>query len=122
MVITILGIVSGIVAFNVQGSVTTANHKAARIDLGQLTSALDQFFVRFSTYPTAHDGLGALVDPPSGYGILRALPVDPWGQRYVYRARPAGSRFPYEVFSSGPDGRPDTKDDIFPKDQPPATE
>ncbi|HEC98097.1 MAG TPA: general secretion pathway protein GspG, partial [Nitrospirae bacterium] len=35
--------------------------------------------------------------------------MDPWGNRYVYLLTGNG----YRLFSAGPDGKPDTGDDIF---------
>ena len=41
--------------------------------------------------------------------ILRA---DPWGQPYQYR-NPSRKGKKFDVFSAGPDGQPDTVDDIY---------
>jgi hypothetical protein len=49
--------------------------------------------------------------PPGGGEPAYSGPVkDPWGNDYVLRKRPTGSR--WEAFSAGPDGKPDTADDL----------
>jgi len=69
-------------------------------------------------YPTTEQGLAALVSKPDTpprptrwYQLYSELPLDPWGNGYVYRS--PGTKHPegYDLFSSGPDHKPDTKDD-----------
>ncbi len=48
-----------------------------------------------------------------GYGHKKLL-VDPWKNNYVYRLT-ADPNHPCDLFSAGPDGLPDTKDDIQPE-------
>lgn len=73
-------------------------------------------------YPTSAEGLQALLAPPAAKSerwqgpYLEAkggkLPLDPWGEPYVYRY--PGTRNPggYDIFSKGADHLPDTPDDI----------
>ena len=77
-------------------------------------SALDQYKVDVGNYPKS---LQDLVQQPSGttswHGpYLDRLPVDPWGNPYVYdypgRHNPGG----YDLLSAGPDGLVGTKDDV----------
>ena len=69
-------------------------------------------------YPSAEQGLAALVTRPAlapiprNYpedGYIRRLPQDPWGR---YRLRNPGRHGKLDVFSLGPDGIADTDDDI----------
>ena len=48
---------------------------------------------------------------PAGLGLLGNAPKDPWGQEYVYRFPGSRSRNGYDLFSAGPDRKPDTADD-----------
>jgi len=52
----------------------------AEQELRNLRSALKLYRERIGRYPTASDGLQALVTP----GILTSLPKDPWGYDYLY--------------------------------------
>jgi general secretion pathway protein G len=69
-------------------------------------------------FPTTEQGLRALVekpqippDPSRWYQLLPELSKDPWENDYVYRC--PGTKHPesYDLFSPGPDHKPDTKDD-----------
>jgi general secretion pathway protein G len=44
------------------------------------------------------------------------VPVDPWGHEFQYRypgtKNTEASSTPYDLFSMGKDGKPDTEDDI----------
>jgi len=44
--------------------------------------------------------------------ITKKVPVDPWDNEYMYRK--TGER-DWVIFSCGPDGEPDTEDDITPE-------
>ena len=91
---------------------------AARADIENFTSALSAFDQDVGTYPTAAEGLAALIDPPgSAYGwngpyLSRRPAIDPWGSRYVYV--PGAGPTPPHVISVGPDGVQGTADDIAP--------
>jgi general secretion pathway protein G len=69
-------------------------------------------------FPTTDQGLRALVKTPSAspqprrrYQLLQDVPNDPWQNEYIYRC--PGTKHPdgYDLFSPGPDHKPDTKDD-----------
>ncbi|HKI74685.1 MAG TPA: type II secretion system protein GspG, partial [Pseudomonadales bacterium] len=62
-------------------------------------------------YPSTEQGLAALVTQPSGYpeakkwnpeGYLPKLPVDPWGNPYVYLSEGPTK---FEIYSYGADGK-----------------
>ena len=48
--------------------------------------------------------------PPS-LAALKAAPNDPWDSEYVYRYPGAHNRGGFDLFSAGPDRKPDTPDD-----------
>jgi general secretion pathway protein G len=79
----------------------------ASLEIEQLRGALGQFERRMGRPPTDAEGLEALV----GASLLPEPPRDPWGKPYRYR-QPAQGGGAYELYSSGRDGAPDTKDDI----------
>jgi general secretion pathway protein G len=71
-------------------------------------------------FPTTGQGLHALVEKPSTspfpaawQKLLGEIPPDPWGKPYIYRC--PGIRHPagYDLFSAGPDRKPDTSDDVW---------
>jgi general secretion pathway protein G len=91
--------------------------------LATFRDALDMFKIDNGFYPDSGQGLNALVAPPSvgrqlggsfrpgGYLRNSTLPLDPWGNPYNYVCQDG---YNFQVWSSGPDGRPGTEDDIFP--------
>ncbi|GBD99910.1 hypothetical protein BMS3Abin07_01957 [bacterium BMS3Abin07] len=46
---------------------------------------------------------------PASLGVINTVKIDPWNNKYLYRI----SRTGYELRSSGPDGIPNTPDDIY---------
>jgi general secretion pathway protein G len=77
----------------------------ARDDLRTLRSALIFNLPGRNGMPDTAAGLATLVD----LGLLKHLPLDPWGLPYQYRN--PGQVYAYELFSLGPDGI-ESKDDV----------
>lgn len=111
IVLVIIGIVAALVVPNVIGRPDEARVAVAGADLKTIAASLEMYRLDNRTYPTAVQGLAALTtmptDPPvppnwvSG-GYLPTLPMDPWGNAYVYLM--PGPNGPYEVMSLGADG------------------
>jgi general secretion pathway protein G len=110
IVITIIGLIMGVVGPRVLDRLTESKVKAAKIQIESFTSALDLYFLDTGRYPSSSEGLGALVQRPGSIAswngpYLRGevVPTDPWGNAYVYRA--PGRRGPYDIISYGADGQ-----------------
>ncbi|MEX2977485.1 type II secretion system major pseudopilin GspG [Serratia fonticola] len=119
VVIVILGILASLVVPNLMGNKEKADHQKVVSDIVALESALDMYKLDNSRYPTTEQGLQALVTKPSAQpeprsyphgGYIRRLPQDPWGADYQLLS--PGQHGQLDVFSYGPDGIPDTEDDI----------
>jgi len=110
VVIVIIGLLAGYVAPRYFGQVGKSEVQVARAQLDSLEKALDQFRLDNRHYPTAEQGLDALVNKPAGEAawagpyLKKALPNDPWGHAYLYRV--PGSRSEYDLYSLGRDGKP----------------
>jgi general secretion pathway protein G len=109
VVLVIIGLIMGLVGPQVLNYLTDARAKAARLQIEAFGSALDLYFLDVGRYPPASEGLNALVRRPSGVEVWNgpylkggAVPPDPWGRAYIYRA--PGERAPYEITSLGADG------------------
>jgi general secretion pathway protein G len=63
--LTILGIVVGLVAMNVTGSLSQAKTKSAKIAINTLVSALDEYRRDCNRYPSTEEGLKVLVEKPA---------------------------------------------------------
>ncbi|MDZ7627779.1 MAG: type II secretion system major pseudopilin GspG [Parvularculaceae bacterium] len=111
VVLTILALISALVVVNVLPERDRAASRKAKIDLGTIENALDQYRLDMFNYPTTEQGLAALVNPPADDprtdqyrpgGYLRSIPLDPWGKPYQYRQ--PGQHGPIDIFSLGADG------------------
>ena len=112
VVVVILGLLAALVVPQVMGRPDQAKVAAAQNDVRAISAALDMYKLDNQTYPSTQQGLEALVKKPSGSpaakhwnpdGYLKKLPVDPWGNPYLYLA--PGSKGPYDLYSSGADGK-----------------
>ena len=110
VVLTLIGIVMGIVGGNYLGQGEKAKQKAAKIEIEQIGQTLDMFKLEVGRYPTTQEGLQALLTPPAGvtnwngpYWKKSTLPKDPWTNEYKYAS--PGQHGAYDVWSYGADGK-----------------
>jgi general secretion pathway protein G len=110
VVLVLIGIVMGIVGGNFLGRGEKAKADAAKIEIGQISQALDLFKLEIGRYPSTQEGLQALISAPAGinnwngpYWKRGTVPKDPWGNEYRY-AQP-GAAGPYDIVSLGADGK-----------------
>ena len=109
VVITIIGLIMGLVGPRVLNYLSESKVKTARIQIESLSAALDLYYIDNGRYPDANQGLGALVErPPAAtawngpYLKTPTVPMDPWGHPYVYKT--PGDHAPYEIDSYGSTG------------------
>jgi len=110
VVITIIGLIMGLVGPRVLSYLNESKVKAAAIQIQSFSSALDLFYLDLGRYPTSSEGLAALVQRPGGssgwngpYLKSALVPNDPWGHPYRYRS--PGEHGPFEIVSLGSDGK-----------------
>ena len=109
VVVAIIGLLVGYVAPRYFAQVGKSEVQVARAQLDAIEKALDQYRLDTRRYPTAEQGLAALVTKPaneanwSGPYLKRALPNDPWGRPYVYRT--PGQKGEFDLLSFGRDGK-----------------
>lgn len=109
VVITIIGLIMGLVGPRVLNYLAESKVKTAKIQIESLSAAVDLYYLDNGHYPSSNDGLDALVRRPSGdaswsgpYLRTATTPADPWGHPYLYKS--PGDHAPYEVASYGPSG------------------
>ena len=111
VVVVIIGLLATVVMINVLPSQDRAMREKARADIAVLEQAVETFRLETLRFPTAEEGLAALVQAPAGMaradryrdgGYVRRLPQDPWGNSYQYAFPGQHSRF--DVYSLGADG------------------
>lgn len=108
VVLVILGLLAGLVGPQVMKHLGESKSKTARLQIEDLSAALDMYKLEVGHYPTADEGLEALVKEPSGvkrwngpYLKKTVLPQDPWGFDYVYSF--PGEHGSYDLYSRGGD-------------------
>ncbi len=91
---------------------------AANTDIANLGLALDAFEIDVGRYPTTSEELGALVEPPAnsvgwnGPYIKKGIPLDPWGNKYIYKYPGQYNVNGYDLYSYGPNGQEGGDDDV----------
>ena len=111
VVVVIIGVLAALIVPNVLNRAEDARITAARTDVNNLMQALKLYKLDNQRFPSAEQGLEALVQKP-GSGpqapnwkpYLDKLPADPWGRPYQF-VNP-GVKGEIDVFSFGPDGQP----------------
>ncbi len=91
----------------------------ADADIKMLSTQLKTFEMAMWRPPTAEEGLQALIDPPAsvphperGRRLLAELPLDPWGNPYIYVCPAQRSGHGFDLYSLGPDRKAGTEDDV----------
>ena len=110
VVMVIIGLLAGYVAPRYFSQVGKSEAKVTRAQIDALEKALDQYRLDTGHYPSMEQGLAALVGRPAnepkwdGPYLRKTLPLDPWGNAYVYRI--PGEHGEFDLLSYGKDGRP----------------
>jgi len=111
VVLVIIGVLAAFIVPNVLDRADDARVTAARSDVNNLMQALKLYRLDNQRYPSADQGLSALVRKPTSGAIpsnwrpyLEKLPNDPWGRPYQYLN--PGVKGEIDVFSFGADGQP----------------
>jgi general secretion pathway protein G len=110
VVMVIIGLLVGYVGPKYFAQLGKSEVKAAKQQIAGLGKALDIYRLDTGHYPPQDVGLQALVTAPAnetkwrGPYIEKAVPLDPWGQAYVYKI--PGEHNDYDLISYGKDGKP----------------
>ena len=110
VVVAIIGLLAGFVAPRYFSQVGKSEVATAKAQIDALEKALDQYRLDTGRYPSTEVGLKALVDRPAtepkwnGPYLKKAVPLDPWGKTYQYKA--PGQKGDFDLVSYGKDGQP----------------
>ena len=108
LVLLIIGALAAAVAFNFAGAGERAKGRTTRIGMNTLKNALVEYAGDKGAYPSTTEGLIVLVP---AYVETKAL-KDAWKRPYQYYAPTDDPNRPYDLFSLGGDGVPNTPDDL----------
>jgi general secretion pathway protein G len=118
IVVGIIVILLGLAISKIGNPTGFAKTTAVRADVQAIGTQLKLYESMNGFYPTTEQGLQALVtrpdtdpQPARWYQLFKEVPKDPWQNVYIYRC--PGTKHPdsYDLFSAGPDRKPDTADD-----------
>lgn len=123
IVIAIILMLAGIVAYNLIGTQEEAEEDSVRVQISSLVSALQTFRVEMKRWPTEEEGLAVLwsadaLGNEADSGNWRKLmnnpvPNDGFGHPWVYHApSELVEGEPFDIISVGRDGEEGTEDDI----------
>ena len=111
VVIAILGLLMGVIAFNVVGAADDADVEICKTQMSQIETTLNRYRATNKKLPNTAEGLEAAAKLfPDG-----SVPLDPWGNEFQYTSD--GNDF--ELVSLGKDGESGGEDanaDISSKD------
>ncbi len=110
VVLGIIALLAGIVGPQVMNHMGASKTKAARVQVEDLSAALDMYKLDVGRYPTSEQGLAALVEKPANskrwngpYLRKTKVPQDPWVQDYRYVS--PGQHGNFDLSSYGADGK-----------------
>ena len=118
LVLAILVILGSTVGVFFARTQTTANKKAAMVQINLLEQLMDQYRIDVGTYPADQQGLQALMAAPpeladptrwAGPYSRKQIPADPWQNEYHYMSTGADT---FRIWSFGPDGQDNTGDEV----------
>ena len=117
LVLVILAVLAALVVPKFTNRSQQARETAVKTEISILQTQLDAFEIDTGRFPTAGEGLGALLQQPAGVQswrgpyLERGKPKDPWGNEYVYRYPGQKNTSGFALYSLGADGR-EGNDDI----------
>lgn len=112
VVVVILGILAAIVVPRLLDEPEKARRTSAATQIRSFEEALGMFRLDNGFYPSTEQGLKALTAKPTigriptrykEGGYIRRIPLDPWGNSYVYLS--PGVHGDYDLLSYGADGQ-----------------
>jgi general secretion pathway protein G len=110
VVLTILVLIAALAVPQVLGYLGDARSQAAQVQIKNISTALEQFSLHNSGYPSEQVGLSSLVKAPPGAPNWRGPYlkgadelIDPWGRPYRYRV--PGRNGSFDVFTLGRDDK-----------------
>ena len=113
VVLVIIGMLAGLVGPKLFGRVDSSKVKTAEIQLKMLKGSMETFRLDVGRFPTQAEGLLVLNQAPTderartrwrGPYLDQEVPLDPWGNPYLYSLPGAGGQ-PFALYSHGGDGK-----------------
>jgi general secretion pathway protein G len=118
LVVGIIVIILGVAVTRLGNTTVIAKDMAVRADIQAINTQLKLYESMNGFVPTTEQGLKALVvqpdtdpKPSRWYQLFKEMPKDPWQNEYIYVSPGRKNPDSYDLYSAGPDRKPDTADD-----------
>lgn len=118
LVVTIIALLLGTAIYKLSGNVEYARANRVAADIQSISTQLKLYESMNGFFPTTEQGIQAMVTQPSSdpqpqrwYQLFKEMPKDPWNDVYVYLSPGRKNPTSYDLYSAGPDHKPDTADD-----------
>jgi len=110
VVLGIIAMLAGLVGPQVMNQLGGAKSKTAKVQIEDLSAALDMYRLDVGKYPTTDQGLQALIEKPDDakrwngpYLRKNKIPLDPWGTDYKFAS--PGEKGKFDLYTYGADGK-----------------
>lgn len=110
VVMVILVLLASLIGPRVVGYLGSSRSKSAGVQVQNLSTSLELYYLDVGTYPSTSEGLEALVKamPRAGgwngpYLSKASVPLDPWGRPYRYVS--PGKKGKFDLFTLGRDDK-----------------
>ena len=113
---------AGAIGFLIYGSLSTYVPDETIIfrayqDFQKLSEAVNAYHSATGSFPTSEQGFKIMIvrpnpSPPNWKQTLKVVPLDPWGNEYLYRLTVREGKETPEIVSCGADGRLGSQDDL----------
>lgn len=118
LVLGIIAVLAGSAIYLLVGNVDAAKEQRVDSDIQAISMQLRTYEMLNYRRPSTAQGLQALVTEPSGdpkprrwKQLMAEVPIDPWGNPYVYRSPGKKNPKGFDLYSLGPDGV-ESEDDV----------
>ncbi|MFL2840764.1 MAG: type II secretion system major pseudopilin GspG [Pseudohongiellaceae bacterium] len=108
VVVAVIALLTAMIGPTLFNKLLQAEETRIAQDIRAIESALKFYRLDNYRYPTQGQGIAALIDAPAGVEdrwngpYLESMPMDPWGQTYIY-AYPSTHDREFDVFTLGAD-------------------
>ena len=111
LVLGIISVLVGSAIYMLAGNIDVAKEQRVESDVEAISMQLRTYEMLNYRMPSTEQGLGALVSLPATEPrprrwkqLMKEMPLDPWGNEYVYR-NPGKGGGGFDLYSLGPDGK-----------------
>jgi general secretion pathway protein G len=118
LVVGIIILILGVAVTKLGPTTGIAKDMRVRADIQAINTQLRLYESMNGFVPTSEQGLKALVvqpdtepKPSRWYQLFTEMPKDPWQNDYIYLSPGKKNPDTYDLYSAGPDRKPDTADD-----------